>query len=358
MINKRRWSNAWSMGLLALAIVCSGLWLEMQTVRAQQAQPPAKPQQKPVGKPKPTGDQPDKTDPGQITSTTINVRLSVTVTDGKTGRFIVDLKQSDFEVYEDKASQRIESFQSQSDLPLDVAVLMDTSNSVKPKLKFEKDAAVSFLQTMLTGRKDRALFATFDSQVELHQDLTNRLDLLTKSIDKVKAQGETKMYDAIYQVCEEKMLASASFGRRRAMVIITDGEDTVSERYLKDAIEIAQRSETLVYVISTKASGMFGVQAGTVDRKEDKEMKRLAEETGGRAFFTGDVIELERSFSSVARELRSQYLIAYSPTNDKYDGKYRQIEVKLPNNKNMKVRTKTGYTAIPPRTVTGTQVNQ
>lgn len=358
MINKRRWSSAWAMGLLALAIVCSSLWFEMPGTNAQQAQPPIKPQQKPGEKPKPTGDQQDKNDPGQITSTTINVRLSVTVTDSKTGRFIVDLKQSDFEVYEDKASQRIESFQPQSDLPLDVAVLMDTSNSVKPKLKFEKDSAVSFLQTMLTGRKDRALFVTFDSQIELHQDLTNRLDLLTKAIDKVKAQGETKMYDAIYQVCEEKMLASASFGRRRAMVIITDGEDTVSERYLKDAIEIAQRSETLVYVISTKASGMFGVQAGTVDRKEDKELKRLAEETGGRAFFTGDVIELERSFSSVARELRSQYLIAYSPTNDKYDGKYRQIEVKLTNNKNMKVRTKTGYTAIPPRTVTGTPVNQ
>ena len=354
MINKRRWLSAWAMGLLALAVVCLGLQIEVQTVRAQQAQPPVK-QQKPGEKPKPAGDQQDKTDPGQITSTTINVRLPVTVTDNKTGRFIVDLKQADFQVFEDKVPQEILTVTAESDLPLDVAVLMDTSNSVKPKLKFEKDAAVSFLQTMLSGRKDRALFATFDSQVELHQDLTNRLDLLTKAIDKVKAQGETKMYDAIYQVCEEKMLAPALYGRRRAMVIITDGEDTISERYLKDAIEIAQRSETVVYVISTKSAGMFGVQAGTVDRKEDKELKRLAEETGGRAFFTAEVIELERSFSAIARELRSQYLIAYSPINEKYDGKYRQIEVRLTNNKNLKVRTKTGYTAIPPRTVTGAQ---
>jgi Ca-activated chloride channel family protein len=346
------------MGLLALAIVCSGLWFWMPGARAQQPQPPAKPQQKPGEKPKPAGEQQDKTDPGQIQNITINVRLPVTVNDGKTGRFIVDLKQSDFEVYEDKVLQKIESFQAQSDQALDVAVLMDTSNSVKPKLKFEKDAAVSFLQTMLTGRKDRALFATFDSQIELHQDLTNRLDLLTKAIDKVKAQGETKMYDAIHQVCEEKMLAPALAGRRRAMVIITDGEDTVSERDLKDAIEIAQRSETVVYVISTKAAGMFGVQAGTVDRREDKDLKKLAEDTGGRAFFTTEVIELERSFSAIARELRSQYLIAYQPINDKYDGKLRQVEVKLPGYKNMKVRTKTGYLAVLPRTVTGTPINQ
>jgi Ca-activated chloride channel family protein len=346
------------MGLLALAIVCAGLWFRAPKVSAQQPQPPVKPQQKPGEKQKPAGEQQDKVEPGQIQNITINVRLPVTVNDSKTGRFIVDLKQSDFEIYEDKIPQKIESFQPQSDLPLDVAVLMDTSNSVKPKLKFEKDAAVSFLQTMLTGRKDRALFATFDSQIELHQDLTNRLDLLTKAIDKVKAQGETKMYDAIYQVCEEKMLAPALYGRRRAMVIITDGEDTVSERELKDAIQIAQRSETIVYVISTKAGGMFGVQGGTVDRREDKDLKRLAEETGGRAFFTAEVIVQERSFSAIAPELRSQYLIAYSPTNEKYDGKQRQIEVRLPGYKNLKVRTKTGYLAVLPRTVTGAQTNQ
>jgi len=354
-MNKRRWSSAGAMGLLAVAVVC--LWLGISHVSAQQGQPPAKKQQpQPPAKPQKPGDQEDKNVQEQIQ--TINVRLPVTVTDGKTGRFIVDLKQADFQVYEDKIPQDIIKVTAESDLPLDVAVLMDTSNSVKPKLKFEKDAAVSFLQTMLTGRKDRALFATFDSQIELHQDLTNRLDLLTKAIDKVKAQGETKMYDAIYQVCEEKMLSPTTIGRRRAMVIITDGEDTVSERELKDAVEIAQRSETIIYVISTKSGGFFGVQAGTVDRKEDKEIKKLAEETGGRAFFTAEVIELERSFSAIARELRSQYTVAYQPTNDKYDSKYRQIEVRLPNHKNLKVRTKTGYTAIPPRTVTGAQINK
>lgn len=356
-MNKRRWLNARAIGLLAVAVVCLGSF-GVGVPQAQNppaTQPPPKTQQKGPQKP---GDQQDKTNPEQIQSITVNVRLAITVTDSKTGRYVTDLKRSDFEVYEDKVSQAVEGFSAVKDLPLDVAVLMDTSNSVKPKLKFEKDAAVSFLQTMLTERRDRALFATFDSQIELHQDFSNRLDLLTKAIDKVKAQGETKMYDAIYQVCEEKMLAPSLAGKRRAMVVLTDGEDTISERSLKEVIEIAQRSETIVYVISTKQAGYFGVQAGTVDRKEDKDLKRLAEDTGGRAFFTAEVVELERSFSAIARELRSQYLVAYSPINDKFDGKYRQIEVRLPGQKNLKVRTKTGYTATPPRTVTGAQANQ
>src|SRR5262249_37803600 len=150
------------------------------------------------------------------------------------------------------------------------------------------------------------------------------------------------MYDAIYSVCEEKMMSPATIGRRRAMVVITDGEDTESDHNLKDVIDIAQRSETTVYLISTKSGGFFGVQGGTVDRREDKDLKRLAEETGGRSFFTAEVIELERSFSAIARELRSQYVIAYEPSNGKYDGSFRQIEVKVPNRKDLKIRTKKG----------------
>jgi Ca-activated chloride channel family protein len=155
---------------------------------------------------------------------------------------------------------------------------------------------------MLQSRRDRALFATFDSEVELHQDFTNRIDLLSQAIDKVKARGETRLYDAIYSVCEEKMFATA--GRRRAMVIITDGEDTVSERSLKDAIDIAQRSETTVFVISTKAGGFFGVEAGQVDRREDKDIKKLAEETGGRAFFTARSLNSSEAFRRLRRNAK------------------------------------------------------
>jgi Ca-activated chloride channel family protein len=331
--------------LVAFAVFC-GLFC-MGAHQAQIAQQTS-PQQKHGDKTKPGGAKQDNTDPGQIKQVTVNVRLPVTVTD-KNRRFVVDLKESDFEIAEDKTPQSIISFQPQSNLPLDVAVLMDTSNSVKSKLEFEKEAALTFLETTLKYLEDRALFATFDSQVELHQDFTNRLDLLTQAIDKVKAQGGTRMYDAIHSICEEKMMAQSSLGRRHAMVVITDGKDTVSERQLKEVIDIAQRSETPVYVISTESSGIFGVQAGLVDRKEDRDLKRLAEETGGRAFFTANVNELKESLAGIARELRSQYLIAYAPTNDSFDGKFRQVEVKLPKHKDLRIRTKKGYTAVPPR---------
>lgn len=347
----RRLSSVRVVFVAALALIF-GLTVVDAERSPQDPTPKQDPPQKQTEKPKAGADKPtDQDQPGQALGIkTVNVRLPITVTEGKSNRFVVDLKQSDFEILEDKQAQNIESFYAQSNLPLDVAILMDTSNSVKPKLKFEKDAAVSFLFTLLNKRQDRALFATFDSQVELHQDLTNRLDLLSKAIDKVKAQGETRMYDAIYSVCEEKM--SSIVNRRRVMIIITDGEDTVSDHTLRDAIDIAQRAETVVYVISTKAAGMFGVERGTVDRKEDKDLKKLADDTGGRAFFTAEVLELEKSFTTIERELRSQYLIAYSPINDKFDGKPRQIEVRLPNHKDLRVRARKGYTPIPVRTAT------
>jgi Ca-activated chloride channel homolog len=335
-MKKRRWLKG------CMLVIFASLF-GLAAVDAQQP----KPQQKKGDKTKPADDgSQDPLNPGQIKEIITNVSLPVTVSD-KNNRFVVDLKEADFQITEDKIPQAIISFNPLSNLPIDVAMLMDTSNSVKPKLKFERDAAYSFLETVLQTRKDRALFATFDSQVELHQDLTNRLDLLTKAIDKIKAQGGTRMYDGIYSVCEEKMMSPTSIGRRRVMVVITDGEDTESERTLQEAIEIAQRSETSIYVISTKSGGFFGVQAGTVDRKEDKDLKRLAEDTGGRAFFTAEVIELEKSLTQITRELRNQYMIAYEPTNNNYDGKERRIEVKLPNHKGLKVRTKTGYKAIP-----------
>ena len=224
---------------------------------------------------------------------------------------------------------------------------MDTSNSVKPKLKFQKEAAISFLQTVIRPAKDRALFLTFNSDIELHQDYTNRIDLIANAVDKVKAYGETRLYDAIYRVCEEKMMTQfTQEGRRRAIVLITDGQDTASEHSLSDAINMALKSETVVFVISNKAAGFFGVQAGQVDSEEDKDLKRLSEETGGRAFFTGTVLELERGFASVTRELRSQYLITYEPTNLNFDGKFRAVEVKVSGRKDLKIRTRKGYPAI------------
>src|SRR5438128_6100330 len=277
------------------------------------------------------------------------VRLPITVTDKK-GQFVSGLSVSDFLILEDKVPQQIDSFTSEenNNLPLYVAVLMDTSPSTAGKLKFEQESAMNFIQTVVRPRKDRVLFATFDDQVTLRQDFTDRLELLDRAVFAVKATGkQTALYDAIWQFCDQKMRSAQG---RRALVVITDGEDTYSRADINDAIDIAQRTETTLFAISTKAalsSALPGADAGQAKDKGDKDLDRLCEETGGAAFFTGDMLSLERSFSKIAKELRSQYLITYRPTNDRYDGSYRRVEVKLGNgHENLKLRTKRGYKAV------------
>jgi Ca-activated chloride channel family protein len=294
---------------------------------------------------------PATTDQGQEKPEVINVRrvrLPITVTDKK-GQLVSGLSQSDFLITEDRVPQVIDSFTSEenNNLPLYVGVLMDTSPSTAGKLKFEQESAMNFIQTVVRPRKDRVLFATFDDQVTLRQDFTDRLELLDRAVFAVKATGkQTALYDAIWQFCDEKMRSAQG---RRSLVIITDGDDTYSRADINDAIDIAQRTETTIFAISTKAglSGSVpGVEAGTVKDHGDKGLERLCEETGGVAFFTGDMLALERSFSKIAKELRSQYLITYKPTNDRYDGSYRRVEVKLTGHDNLKLRTKRGYKAV------------
>ena len=306
---------------------------------AQQPKP-----QKPV--------QPATTEPGQEKPEVINVRrvrLPITVLD-KRGQFVSGLAQTDFQILEDKVPQQIDSFTSEenNNLPLYVAVLMDTSPSTAGKLKFEQESAMNFIQTVVRPRKDRVLFATFDDRVTLRQDFTDRLELLDRAVFAIKKTGEkTALYDAIWQFCDEKMRSAQG---RRALVVITDGDDTYSRADINDAIDIAQRTETTLFAISTKAglsSAVPGVESGQVKDKGDKNLDRLCEETGGMAFFTGDMLSLERSFSKIAKELRSQYLITYRPTNDRYDGSYRRVDVKLSNgHENLKLRTKRGYKAV------------
>jgi len=277
------------------------------------------------------------------------VRLPITVTD-KHGAFVAGLTQSDFLIFEDKVQQQIDSFTSEqnNNLPLNVAVLMDTSPSTAGKLRFEQEAAKNFIYTVVRPRKDRVLFATFDDQITLRQDFTDRIELLDRAVDAVKKPGtQTSLYDAVWEFCDEKMRSAQG---RRALVVITDGVDTYSRANLNDAIDIAQRTETTVFAISTKAglSGTVpGVESGQVLDKTDKELVRLSEETGGAAFFTGDMLALEKAFTKIAKELRTQYLITYKPANDRYDGSYRRVEVKLTNGRdNLRLRTKKGYKAI------------
>lgn len=298
-----------------------------------------------------TGPTPSPTPEGQerVTVTTRRVRLPITVTDKK-GQFVAGLSQSDFQVLEDRVPQQIDSFTSEENnkLPLYVGVLMDTSPSTAGKLKFEQESAMNFIQTVVRPRKDRVLFATFDDKIILRQDFTDRLELLDRAVSGIKKTGEkTALYDAIWQFCDEKMRSAQG---RRALVLITDGDDTYSHADINDAIDIAQRTETTIFAISTKA-GLLGtvpgVEAGTVRDHGDKGLERMCDETGGVAFFTGDMLTLERSFTKIATELRSQYLITYRSTNDKYDGRYRKVEVKLTNaSDKYRLRTKSGYNAI------------
>lgn len=305
--------------------------------------------QQPKPQPSPTPTPANETGQEREVVNIRRVRLPITVQDKK-GQFISGLTQSDFVVLEDKVPQQIESFTSEENnsFPLYIGVLMDTSPSTAGKLKFEQEAAMNFIQTIVKPRKDRVLFATFDDQITLRQDFTDRLELLDKAIYAIKKTGEkTALYDAIWQFCDQKMRSAQG---RRALVVITDGDDTYSRADINDAIDIAQRTETTIFAISTKAgllSVVPGVEAGQVKDTGDKQLERLCDETGGTALFTGDMLALERALNKIAKELRTQYLITYRPMNDRYDGSYRRVEVKLlgPNEK-YKLRTKRGYKAV------------
>ena len=191
---------------------------------------------------------------------------------------------------------------------------------------------------------------TFDHEVSLKQDFTDKQDLLQRAVDRVKKVGsQTSLYDAIWQFSDEKLRTAPG---RRVIVLITDGDDTFSRASIEDAIDIAQRTETTIFGISTKEGflgAVPGVEAGTVKDKGDKYLTRLCEETGGEAFFTGDMLALERAFQKISEELTSQYIITYRPANQEYDGKKRKVEVRFKDKEKddrYKIRTKESYRAI------------
>jgi Ca-activated chloride channel family protein len=281
---------------------------------------------------------------------TFEVRLPVTVT-YKKKNLISGMTKNDFVVFEDGVQQEVTFFTDEkTNPPVYVGVLMDTSESTKGKMQFSKEAAKNFIYTVTRLRKDKAAFMTFDNEINLRQDFTDKLDLLDRAVDKVKKTGsQTALYDAVWQFSDEKLRNAPG---RRVIVIITDGDDTFSRADLEDAIDIAQRTETTIFAISTKEGFLGtvpGVDAGSVKDKGDKFLTQLCEETGGEAFFTGDMLELERAFLKISQELRSQYIITYRPANQNYDGKERKVEVRLTDKEKAdkyQLRTKKSYRAI------------
>lgn len=302
----------------------------------------AQPRQQPGARPAPA---PPQDQSAEAVNVRI-VRLPITVLDKK-DQPVGGLTASDFQIFEDKQPQQIQSFTDEkTGVPIHVAVLLDVSSSTAGKLAFEKEAAKDFLFTVVRVRRDRGAFATFDENVNLVQDFTDKLDLLDKAIDGVKKPGtNTALWDAVWLMCDEKMRGVTG---RRVMVVITDGDDTASRARLRDAIDIAQATETSVFAISTKSglSGVVpGVEMATPKDAGDKELDKLSAETGGKAFFIGDRLGLEKAFNRVARELRSQYVVTYRPARA-FDGTYRRIEVRLADaSGGRKVRTRKGYLA-------------
>lgn len=318
----------------------------LSTVPQPTPTPPAKPTvQPPTPVPTPTPSLTDETGATKI----FEVRLPVTVT--QKNKLVSGFTKNDFVVFEDGVQQEVTFFSDEkTNPPVYVGVLMDTSPSTAGKFGFSKEAAANFLYSVIQLRKDKAAFMTFDNEINLRQDFTDKLDLLQKAVDKVKRPGsQTALYDAVWQFTDEKL---RNVPGRRVIVVISDGDDTFSRADLKDAIDIAQRTETVIFAISTKGGflgSVPGVEAGTVKDRGDSELTKLCEDTGGEAFFTGDMLALERAFQKISEELRSQYIITYRPANQEYDGRMRKIEVRFADKdrgKDFKIRTKSSYRAI------------
>ncbi len=266
------------------------------------------------------------------------VNVFCSVFDRRTNNFVTSLTQNDFTVYEDQKKQEIQNFARETNMPLTIAMLVDTSDSVGPKLKFEQDAATAFFQSILKEKEDRGMLLEFDSSVGLLQDFTGDPNKLAKAIKKLKAAGGTALYDAIYETCDEKLIREIG---RKAIVILSDGNDTNSKRTLHQATEMALRAEATIFSISVSRGGYFGV---TPSGEGDPILTNLAEETGGKVFFPFKVEDLEQSFREINQELRSQYNLGYISNNKARDGSYRKIEIKV-QERGLKLRYRKGYYA-------------
>jgi VWFA-related protein len=266
------------------------------------------------------------------------VNVVFTVTD-KRGKRVTGLKQEDFRIVDDsKPAVEIRSFHAETNLPLQVGLLIDASNSVRDRFKFEQESAIEFLNQTIRKNYDRAMVVGFDATPEVTQNFTDNTESLARGVRELRPGGGTALYDALYYACRDKLLKQAQAGpTRRAIILLSDGEDNLSHVTREEAIEMAQRAEAIVYTISTNVSGSKG--AG------DKVMERIAEATGGRAFFPFQIRDVANAFAEIQEELRSQYAVSYKPADFKADGHFRTIEIVASDRKNFRVRARRGYYA-------------
>ncbi len=273
-----------------------------------------------------------------IRKTVNEVNVVFTVTD-KHGRYVKDLNKSDFKVIDDsKPAEEVKDFRNQTDLPLQVGLLIDASNSVRDRFKFEQESAIEFLNQTIRPKYDAAFVVGFDVTPEVTQDFTDNTESLSRGVRLLRPGGGTAMFDALYFSCRDKLLKAPRSGPlRRAIILFSDGEDNQSHVTREEAIEMAQRAEVIVYTISTNISGMKG--------KGDKVLERIADATGGRAFFPFQLRDVANAFAEIQDELRSQYAVSYKPADFRTDGRYRTIEIVASDHKNLHVRSRRGYFA-------------
>jgi VWFA-related protein len=273
-----------------------------------------------------------------IRKTVNEVNVVFTVTD-KHGRYVKDLTRNDFKVMDDsKPAEEVKDFRNQTDLPLQVGLLVDASNSVRDRFKFEQESAIEFLNQTIRPKYDSAFIVGFDVTPEVTQDFTDNTESLSRGVRLLRPGGGTAMFDALYFACRDKLLKAPRSGPlRRAIVLLSDGEDNQSHVTREEAIEMAQRAEVIVYTISTNISGMKG--------KGDKVLERIADATGGRAFFPFQLRDVANAFAEIQDELRSQYAVSYKPADFRADGRYRTIEIVAMDRKNLHVRSRRGYFA-------------
>jgi len=358
--------TAWGMALLLLA----------NPLRAQSSSPESAsaPAAKGSGSAVPKDETPAQ-EPTRVRVRVEVVNVPVTVVD-KHGRPVIDLNKEDFEVYEDGVLQNIRYFSREIRPPLRIGLILDTSNSARRALQFEKDAASEFIFNMLKGRssKNQIFLQTYDATSSIIQDFTNEPETLNEKLRALKAGGGKALYDAIYFACKEKMLNTGPpENTRRVLVLVSDGRDVQSEHTLEEALSMARRAETLIYTLGYAAYGF--------DNPGDKALDEISESTGGASFFpleetpgadlgtgylshgqigetsqnkglgaeTGifsatRLMQLADSLEAIGRELDEQYSIGYTPLNNKIDGTFRTIRVEA-RRKGLTIRAKPGYFA-------------
>jgi VWFA-related protein len=254
------------------------------------------------------------------------------------GKFVRNLNQNDFSIFDDhKPVESIIAFRRETDLPIELGLLMDVSGSVQGRFGFEKEAATGFLQHIIRPGYDRAFVVGFNKESHLAQDFTDSVPALAAGVQRLHNGGGTALYDAIYKACKEKLLREHSdHPIRKAIVILSDGEDNQSEVTRAQVIEMAQRAEVLIYAISTDDSGLI--------LRGDKVLEDLASATGGRAFFPYKMKDITHSFAAIEDELRSQYAVSYKPSDFDADGRFHSIQITAVK-KDLQVRARRGYYA-------------